>query len=218
MRLRYTASLRPTTLPPIAPPPIAILKLMRRLIIRRPVSHCTRTREPAGLFGSSGNGICQCVVAQPGDGERTQPVYVDRGSVLVRARLGRRSGCRAGLSRVYSRRVPIRARATRGRRCYPTCVPNSVGATATRWAKNPTGPVRRGRLLQLVGSFATLARYSASPLHLRRLPVVPRAGGLLRISRQRPMALFRLRQTRRPARIRRSTPGQFDDASKSRVL
>ena len=35
--------------------------------------------------------------------------------------------------------------------------------------KNPTGPVRRGRLLQLVGSFTTLARYSASPLHLHRL-------------------------------------------------
>ena len=34
--------------------------------------------------------------------------------------------------------------------------------------KNPTGPVRRGRLLQLVGSFTTLARYSASPLHLHR--------------------------------------------------
>ena len=34
--------------------------------------------------------------------------------------------------------------------------------------KNPTGPVRRGRLLQLVGSFTTLARYSVSPLHLHR--------------------------------------------------
>ena len=35
--------------------------------------------------------------------------------------------------------------------------------------KNPTGSLRRGRLLQLVGSFTTLARYSASPLHLYRL-------------------------------------------------
>ena len=35
--------------------------------------------------------------------------------------------------------------------------------------RNPTGSVRRGRLLQLVGSFTTLTRYSASPLHLHRL-------------------------------------------------